>query len=87
MPISVRNNRHHTASRVACVAAIYSASTDDSATVGCLRDCQLTAPPCSRNTQPVHERRSIVSLPQSESLKPYSGRWLSAPLPYSSSWS
>ena len=50
-------------------SAIYSASHDDRATVGCFLDVQEIGGPSGfiMNTYPVVLRRSSVELPQSES--------------------
>lgn len=51
-PSSVSSRRSHVASFVASVKAMYSASVDDNATVGCLFEHQLTGLPLSIKIKP-----------------------------------
>ena len=64
--------RSHTASVAASHDAMYSASVDDRATVGCCRLFQDTAPPPSVMTMPVTNQRKSLSLAQSASAYPMS---------------
>jgi len=64
------NVRSYTASLVAFADAIYSASTDDIATVGCfLDDHDMTSPPTSK-ANPLVDQRSSGSWAQFESVQP-----------------
>ena len=61
------SSRNQVASFEASVKAIYSGSVDDSATVGCLLEHQLTGPPLSMKIKPEVDFRLSLSLAQSES--------------------
>ena len=64
-PMSASKHRSQMASFVACVAAMYSASVEDRATVTCHLDDQLTGHPLTRNVYPVVDLWSLWSPPQS----------------------
>src|SRR5438067_13747662 len=59
-----------TPSLAASVAAMYSASVVESATVACLFDFQVTAPPLSKITYPDVDLKSSTSDWKLESVKP-----------------
>ncbi|KAL4567140.1 hypothetical protein LXL04_022714 [Taraxacum kok-saghyz] len=61
-PRSLMNSLSHIASFDASLAAMYSDSQVDSATVSCLELFQDTAPPFNKNTQPDCERASSRSV-------------------------
>ena len=67
-PMSWRSDLSHSASWLASDRAIYSASVDDSATVGCLRDLQVIGAPDRWKIYPVVDLRVSKSPAQSESL-------------------
>src|SRR4051812_26532051 len=70
-PISERNPLIQTASHVASVAAIYSASVDESATVGCLLLLHDIAPPANMNAYPVTDLLVSGSFPSlHQSIQP-----------------
>jgi len=58
------------ASLVAVADAMYSASTDEVATVLCFFDNQDIHPPATSNANPLTEHRSSGSCPQLESVHP-----------------
>jgi hypothetical protein len=61
---------NHIAWVVAFELAIYSASIDDRATVGCFLDDHTTAPPPNKKTYPDTDLQSINDEPQFASEKP-----------------
>ncbi len=66
-PSSVNRSGSQVASFAVRVRAIYSASVDDSATVGCFFEHQLTGPPFSIKMKPDFDLRLSLSPAQSES--------------------
>ena len=66
--MSLRSCRIHTTSWMAKNHARYSASMDDTVTIGWRFDIQLTGPPAIMMSTPEVDRRVFLSLPQSESL-------------------
>ena len=78
-PSAVKRSRNHVASLAANVKDIYSASVDDSATVDCLFEHQLTSPPFSMNIKPDVDFRLSLSPAQSESEYPSTQSFFSPP--------
>lgn len=67
---SVSSRRSHVASFAASVRAMYSASVDDKATMGCLLEHQLTGPPLSMKMKPEVDFQLSLSPAQSKSEYP-----------------
>lgn len=66
-PSSVRRRQSQVASLAAKVRAMYSASVEDSGTVACCLERQLTGPPFSMNINPEVDLLLVLSPAQSES--------------------
>ena len=75
----VRKSRNHVTSLAANVRAIYSAFVDDSATVDCLFEHQLTGPLFSMNIKPDVDFWLSLSPAQSESEYPWTQSSFSPP--------
>lgn len=80
----MRSKWSHVASLAASVRAMYSASMDDKAMVGCHFEHQLTGPPLSIKMKPKVDFRLFLSQAQAESEYPStkSSSWLPYVIPY-----